>query len=106
YIFRIIDERIMRITEKRNTSKNEAEMKKIYLVGGTMGVGKTAVCQKLKKELADCGFLEGDWCWDADPFPVNEASKGLAQSLGFQMIGSEEKTDRRNGQPYVIQKYI
>lgn len=24
-------------------------MKKIYLIGGTMGVGKTTVCQQLKK---------------------------------------------------------
>ncbi|MCD8337348.1 MAG: GNAT family N-acetyltransferase [Lachnospiraceae bacterium] len=37
---------------------------------------------------------------------ANEASKRLACSLGFQMIGSEEKIDRRNDQPYVLQKYI
>ncbi len=37
---------------------------------------------------------------------ANEASKGLAQSFGFQMAGSEEKIDVRNGQPYVLQKYF
>lgn len=39
--------------------------------------------------------------WEA-----NEASKGLAKSLGFQLIGSEKKTDGRNGQHYVLQKYF
>lgn len=36
----------------------------------------------------------------------NEASKGLAHSLGFQLIAAEEKIDERDGQPYVLQKYI
>jgi len=54
-------------------------MKKVYLIGGTMGVGKTAVCQKLKKELADCVFLDGDWCWDANPFQVNEETKEMVR---------------------------
>ena len=43
-------------------------MKHLYLIGGTMGVGKTTVCQKLKRLLPNSVFLDGDWCWDADPF--------------------------------------
>ena len=39
-------------------------MKTIYLIGGTMGVGKTTVSQQLKKELPNSVFLDGDWCWD------------------------------------------
>ena len=42
-----------------------------------MGVGKTAVCQQLKNLLSDSVFLDGDWCWDADPFYVTEETKGL-----------------------------
>ena len=45
-------------------------MKTIYLIGGTMGVGKTTVSQQLKKKLPNSVFLDGDWCWDADPFQV------------------------------------
>jgi len=52
-------------------------MKKLYLVGGTMGVGKTTVCQRLKKKLANAVFLDGDWCWDADPFQVTEETKKM-----------------------------
>ncbi len=52
-------------------------MKHLYLIGGTMGVGKTTVCQALNKELHNSVFLDGDWCWNADPFQVNEETKQL-----------------------------
>ncbi len=43
-------------------------MKNIYLIGGTMGVGKTTTCQVLKSKLPGSVFLDGDWCWDMQPF--------------------------------------
>ena len=52
-------------------------MKTIYLIGGTMGVGKTTVSQQLKKKLPNSVFLDGDWCWDADPFQVTEETKAM-----------------------------
>ena len=52
-------------------------MKTLYLVGGPMGVGKTSVCQLLKRRLDRCAFLDGDWCWDMDPFVVNDETKGM-----------------------------
>lgn len=52
-------------------------MKKIYIVGGTMGVGKTTVCQNLKELLPDSVFLDGDWCWDMSPFKVTEETKAM-----------------------------
>ena len=52
-------------------------MKKLYIVGGAMGVGKTAACQMLKRELPNAVFLDGDWCWDADPFQVTEETKAM-----------------------------
>ena len=51
--------------------------KTIYLIGGTMGVGKTTVCQQLKQDLFNSVFLDGDWCWDANPFKVNEETKAM-----------------------------
>lgn len=42
-----------------------------------MGVGKTSVCQLLKKQLNHCVFLDGDWCWDMHPFEVNEETKQM-----------------------------
>ena len=52
-------------------------MKTIYLIGGTMGVGKTTVSQQLKKKLPNRVFLDGDWCWNADPFQVTEETKAM-----------------------------
>lgn len=50
-------------------------MKTLYLIGGTMGVGKTTVSQQLKQILPNSVFLDGDWCWDANPFQVTEETK-------------------------------
>ena len=52
-------------------------MKTLYLVGGTMGVGKTTVCQKIKQKISNSVFLDGDWCWDAHPFQVTEETKAM-----------------------------
>lgn len=52
-------------------------MKNLYLIGGTMGVGKTAVCQQLKLNLHNSVFLDGDWCWDANPFQVTDETKSM-----------------------------
>lgn len=51
--------------------------KTLYLVGGTMGVGKTTCCQMLKSQLPACVFLDGDWCWDMHPFQVTEQTKKM-----------------------------
>lgn len=52
-------------------------MKRLYLIGGTMGVGKTTVSQLLKKDLNNSVFLDGDWCWDASPFQVTDETKAM-----------------------------
>lgn len=52
-------------------------MKTLYLIGGTMGVGKTAACRELKKMLPNSVFLDGDWCWDMSPFIVNNETKAM-----------------------------
>ena len=56
-------------------------MKKLYLIGGTMGVGKTTTCQVLKIKLDKSVFIDGDWCWDMHPFMVNEETKKLYMDI-------------------------
>jgi shikimate kinase len=63
-------------------------MKTLYLIGGTMGVGKTTVCQMLKQDLPNSVFLDGDWCWDADPFQVTEETKTLVQDNICHMLNN------------------
>lgn len=52
-------------------------MKTVYIIGGTMGVGKTSVCRSLKSMLENSVFLDGDWCWDSSPFQVTEETKKM-----------------------------
>ena len=52
-------------------------MKTLYMIGGTMGVGKTTVCQQLKRDLQNSVFLDGDWCWDASPFQITDETKAM-----------------------------
>ena len=52
-------------------------MKTLYMIGGTMGVGKTTVCQQLKQDLPNSVFLDGDWCWDSSPFRVTDETKTM-----------------------------
>ncbi len=44
-----------------------------------MGVGKTEACEILKRKLDRAVFLDGDWCWDADPFIVNCETKRMVE---------------------------
>lgn len=51
-----------------------------------MGVGKTSVCRELKRLRAPCLFLDGDWCWDMEPFLVNAQTKALVlENIVFQL---------------------
>ena len=51
--------------------------KTLYLVGGSMGVGKTATCRLLERMLPACAFLDGDWCWEMHPFTVTDETKAM-----------------------------
>lgn len=53
------------------------KMKRLYLIGGTMGVGKTLLCQELKKKLPNSVFLDGDWCWDTNPSKITDETKKM-----------------------------
>ncbi len=52
-------------------------MKNLYMIGGTMGIGKTATCHILKRKLDKSVFLDGDWCWDMHPFLVTVETKKM-----------------------------
>lgn len=55
-----------------------ATEKTLYLIGGPMGVGKTAAASRLHHAIpARSVFLDGDWCWMADPFTVTEETKAM-----------------------------
>jgi len=55
-------------------------MKKLVMIAGPAGVGKTTVCQRLFREIHGCAWLDADWCWMVNPYPgKTPAQKQYAQ---------------------------
>ena len=54
----------------------------MYLIGGTMGIGKTTVSQLIKVILPNSVFLDGYWYWDMYPFQATNVKKRLWMIFG------------------------
>lgn len=42
-----------------------------------MGIGKSEVCRQLLEILTPGVWLDGDWCWNMNPFIVSEENKEM-----------------------------
>ena len=62
--------------------------KHLYIIGGTMGVGKTATSLSLQQRLPKSVFLDGDWCWYMRPFQLTEETKRLAMDNICHLLNS------------------
>lgn len=55
-------------------------MKKILIIiNGPPGIGKTVVCRELQTKLKRIVWLDGDWCWKANPWIVTEETNNIAE---------------------------
>ena len=52
-------------------------MKKLIFINGTMGIGKSTISSALNKALPHSVLLDGDWCWNMDPFVVTLETKDM-----------------------------
>lgn len=63
-------------------------MKRLIIINGTMGVGKTTTCLELQRLLPKNVFLDGDWCWNMNPFIVTEETKTMVvENISFLLNG-------------------
>lgn len=62
--------------------------KTLYLIGGPMGVGKTACARCLRDALPAAIMLDGDWCWDASPFVVTDETRAMVVDNICHMLGN------------------
>ena len=74
-------------------------MKKLVLVNGTMGVGKSSVCRALLELLTPGVYLDGDWCWNMNPFVVSEENKAMVLQNIAYLLNSFLKN---SGYEYII----
>ena len=63
-------------------------MKHLILIGGSMGVGKTATSLSLSHMLPRNVFLDGDSCWKMTPFTVNEETKAMVMDNITHLLGN------------------
>jgi broad-specificity NMP kinase len=52
-------------------------MKKLIIVNGTMGSGKSSLCNELLKQLNNAIWLDGDWCWMMNPWNISDENKKM-----------------------------
>lgn len=71
-------------------------MKTLFLIGGTMGVGKTTVGLELKNQLPGSVFLDGDTCWTYQKGPVTEKAKKEVMEKIIVRLNKYLKEDYEN----------
>lgn len=64
-----------------------ATSKTLLLIGGPMGVGKSAVCSELLHLLQPGVYLDGDWCWNMRPFSVTDEMKAMVMDNICAILG-------------------
>ncbi|MCE5236245.1 MAG: AAA family ATPase [Clostridiaceae bacterium] len=62
------------------------EKKKLIMVAGPAGVGKSAVCKELFKKIVGSAWLDGDWCWMVNPYPGKTAEQKTYAEKAFGYI--------------------
>lgn len=52
-------------------------LKKLIVINGAMGVGKTSICKELNKKLLNSAWLDGDWCMMMNPMNFTEINQKM-----------------------------
>ncbi len=61
-------------------------MKKLIIINGVPGVGKSAVCSSLYARLDGSVWLDADWCWMMNPFVVTEENKRMVENNSTYLL--------------------
>ena len=74
-------------------------MKTLIFINGPMGVGKSVVCKALLERLTPGVYLDGDWCWNMNPFQVTDETRAMVLDNITAML-SRFLACRRTGTQY------
>lgn len=66
------------------TATKPVPPKDLVFVRGAMGVGKSTVARRVADSLPRSAFLDGDWCWQLNPFePTEEDREMVLRNIGY-----------------------
>jgi adenylate kinase family enzyme len=58
--------------------------KKMIIINGPMGVGKSTICKEILNTLEQSVWLDGDWCWMMNPWNVSDKNiKMVAKNITY-----------------------
>lgn len=61
-------------------------MKKLIVIVGPNGVGKTTAAKAFLEEHTGCAYVDADWCRAVNPFPFTPATKRAAMENMYCMF--------------------
>lgn len=70
----------------KGKNRVRVDMKKIILVLGANGVGKSTTSEILLQKLAKCAFIDADWCRAINPFPFTDATKNAVSDNIYSLF--------------------
>ncbi|MCR3923534.1 MAG: AAA family ATPase [Firmicutes bacterium] len=72
-------------------------MKKLVLITGAPGVGKTTTCCTLTKMIQGCAWLDSDWCWMINPWvPKTSVQKQYVEGTFSRILRGYLENDDIN----------
>ncbi|CEN81697.1 AAA family ATPase [Paraclostridium sordellii] len=77
--------------------------KKLIIINGVMGVGKTSVSKALYKQLDNSFWLDGDNCWMMNPFEVTSENKYMVIDNITYLINNFIKNSKSK---YIILNWV
>lgn len=62
------------------------DMKKLILILGANGVGKSTTAEILLQKLSKCAYIDADWCRAINPFPFTDATRTAVTNNIFSLF--------------------
>lgn len=70
-------------------------MKRLVIITGAPGVGKTTICRELFKHLNQCAWLDSDWAWMVNPWlPKTQSEKKYVEDTFVRILRGYLENDR------------
>lgn len=71
--------------------------RKLVIITGPPGVGKTTICKSLFQTIEGCAWLDSDWCWMINPYiPKTNEQKRFVEETFTRILSGYLEHDKIN----------